>query len=238
MTSKYNLTAVAVASMAAAAAGDAMAKQPGGPGPDPAFPTVKELACAAACEYPFWDAYWMGGIEDLPGVCSVDAEGDFLAEAVWADTIGAEMADGATQYAGGLEMEFVFEPYCGFGEFIEGEWTGGVDLFAARQFEYDLDLGMAEGDCDGEYCYSYWEGEPATLEDLYGAYAAAHDKACADEGGYSVMDGEFYLGPPPGYEDFEVSLKHTAPGKAGRQDHPVVTADCYDISFIFPEFEN
>lgn len=237
MTNKYNLTAVAVASMAAAAAGDAMAKQPGGPGPDPAFPTVKELACAAACEYPFWDAYALGGVElELPGVCSVD--GEFFAGAEWADTIGAEMADGATRYAGGLEMEFVFEPLCGFGEFIEGEWTGGTDLFAARQFKYDLDLGMAEGFCDGEYCTAFWEADFIIFEDLYGAYAAAHDKACADEGGSSVTDGEVYLGPEPGYEDFEVSLKHTAPGKAGRQDHPVVTADCYDVSSIFPEFEN
>ena len=234
MTNKYNLTAVAVASMAAAAAGDAMAKQPGGPGPDPAFPTVKELACVAACEFPFWDAYWLGeGF--FPGVCSVDAEGDFFAVAEWADTIGAEMADGATQYAGGLEMEFVFEPFCGFGEFVEGEWTGGTELFAARQFEYHLDLGMAEGYCDGDYCWAAWAGEVTTFEDLYGAYAAAHDKACADEGGYSVTDGEFYLGPEPGYEDFEVSLKHTAPGKAGRQDHPVVTADCYDVSFLFSD---
>jgi hypothetical protein len=46
------------------------------------------------------------------------------------------------------------------------------------------------------------------------------------------MNGEYVAAPPPGYEDFEVSLKHTAPGN-GRQDHPVVTTDCYDLSFIY-----
>lgn len=142
------------------------------------------------------------------------------------------MAGGATQYAGDLGVEFVFEPYCSFGE---GE-TYHTELFAARQFEYELDLSTAESDCDGEYCYAAWDTSSVDFEHLYGSYVAAHDQACADEGGSSVMFGEsddILDAPPPGFEDFEFSLKHIDPGNGnGRQDHPVVTADCYDFSFF------
>jgi hypothetical protein len=156
-----------------------------------------------------------------------------MAEAYWFDTIGEGMAGGATQYAGGLGVEFVFEPFCGFGEGeLYGEFAD-VELFPARQFEYEFGLSTAEVDCDGEYCMAYWWGQP-NAPGLYSAYVAAHDQACADEGGSSVMDGEYVEAPAPGYEDFEVSLKHTAPGGGnGRQDHPVVTTDCYDFS-LFP----
>ena len=266
MSKKYNLTAIAVASVAMGAAGNVVAKPPGGggPGPDPAFPTVKELACASVCASPVWLGFsdfvtdegffgpFFGEVFPSFGVCATAGEFDgefggesfFGAEASWADTIGAGEAGGATQYAGGLEVEVVFEPNCGFGEYIDcGEgnfcWSEGTDLFAARQFEVDFDLASAaEYDCDGEgTCTATWVGDINDFPPLYGAYAAAHDQACADEGGSSVTDGEFIDAPPPGYEDFEVSLKHTAPGKAGRQDHPVVTSDCYDFSLLISDLD-
>jgi hypothetical protein len=279
MDKKYSLTAIAVATMAVGASGSALAKKPGNPGPDPAFPTVKELACVAGCAYPFWDtelAPW----QEQPGVCDIRAE--YFAVAEWMDTIGEGMAEGA-QYAGGLEVEVVFEAYCGFdwqgeytaeGEYIEGYcaefpaecYFDGEGLVAARQFDYELDLSAAEMFCAEGYCSAMWDAEGLDGEGFYGAWSAAHQMACEDEGGTTMSSGQYcaefdgeggcdvwgsyevpfdhpdgegmMMGPRPGYEDFEVSLKHIAPGNgSGRQDHPVVTADCYDLS-LFPYLEN
>lgn len=212
---KYNLTAIAAATMAVGMAGDALAKNGG---PSEPFPEVEGLICAYAHDAE--DAY---------------AYGEYAIFAAWHDSIGAGEAGGATEYAGEANIEALYFAECESEAFIG-------DAEFPEQVTVGLDLGAAEVDCEGGggYCGAIWEGFDVDNETaiMDAAWDAANSACLAAGEGYAVavhFDTLSTSSGSGGPDDVEVSLKHIDPGKgSARQDHPVVTKDCTDFTFLMP----